>query len=249
MTIEEYTSELEQLLSIESFSDISLNGVQIESPNREVKKVGFAVDACLETIERAIENNCDILVVHHGLFWGSPLSITGSHYRRIKEAINGNLTLFASHIPLDANIPFGNNSQIALTLGMKEFDGFGEWKGRLIGVKGKLPFLMTIEEIKSLLGVKECIYIDGGRKEKIESVAIVSGSGSSDVKNAIKEGVDLFITGEIHHEVYHEAVENGLSILAFGHYRSEVFGLKALERLSRKKYALETIFIDAETGL
>jgi putative NIF3 family GTP cyclohydrolase 1 type 2 len=69
------------------------------------------------------------------------------------------------------------------------------------------------------------------------------------VRDAVKEGVDLFITGEVHHDVYHEAEENGLSVLAFGHYRSETYGVKALQRLTEKKLGIETVFIDAETGL
>ena len=204
MTIKEYIRELETLLDISSYSDISLNGIQIDTEDRELKKVGFAVDACYQTIDEAVKNNCDILVVHHGLFWGSPLAITSSHYNRVKRALDGGLLLFAAHIPLDANIPYGNNAQIAISLGMKEFDGFGEWKGKLIGIKGKLPFPMTIGEIKALLGVKHSVFINGNGKEKIESVAIVSGSGSSDTEDAAKSGVDLFITGEIHHEVYHQ---------------------------------------------
>ncbi len=249
MKIYEYASWLSSLLDIASFSDISLNGIQIGCSDRELKKVAFAVDACYETIDGAASENADVLVVHHGLFWGKPLAVDGAHYRRIKRALDGDMMLFASHIPLDASVPYGNNAQIALALGMKEFDGFGEWDGRKIGVTGKLPFPMTLHEIMALLKCPDAFVIPGCRKEKIESVAIVSGSGSSDVRDAVNIGVDLFITGEIHHEVYHEAMENGLSVLAFGHYRSETYGVKAIERLSRKEYGLETVFIDRETGL
>ena len=249
MTIYEYAHEMEELLSLSSYHDISLNGIQIGCEDRPLKKVGFAVDAAYDTIDKAVSASCDILLVHHGLFWGSPIAIDGAHYRRVKRALDGSMMLFASHIPLDANIPYGNNAQIALTLGMKEFDGFGEWQGKLIGVKGNLPFPMTMEEIMLLLKCKDPVVIPGCRKDRIERVAIVSGSGSSDVKDAIKEGVDLFITGEIHHEVYHEAMENNLGVLAFGHYSSETFGVKALKRLTEKKYGVETLFIESETGL
>lgn len=249
MTIREYTKMLSSLLSLDSFFDISLNGIQIGGEDRALKKVAFAVDACLETIEKAVESNADLLVVHHGLFWGSPIAIDNSHYLRVKKAIDGNLFLFASHIPLDANIPYGNNAQIALSLGMKDFDSDFEWKGKRIGVRGNLPFPMTVEEIATLLGKKDALVINGSKKERIESVGIVSGSGSSDLRSAIDCGLDLFITGEVHHEVYHEAMENNISILALGHYYSETFGVKALERLTKKKYEIETVFIDAETHL
>jgi len=250
MLINEYTKLLSDRLDLQAFDDISLNGVQIESENRELKKVAFAVDACYATIDQAIEENADILVVHHGLFWGHPIAISGSHYKRVKRAIEGNLTLFAAHIPLDAHPVYGNNAQMALRLGMREFDPFATWRGKYIGVKGKLPFPMSVEEIAILLGFdpfKSDMLIN--RNAKVESVGIVSGGAGEDVSDAIADGLDLFITGEIGHENYHIAKEAGIDVLGGGHYRSEVFGVKALQRMSEKEFGLETTFIDMETGL
>lgn len=250
MLISDYTKLLYDRLDIGSFDDISLNGVQIESPDREIGKVAFAVDACLETIEKAVEEKADVLVVHHGLFWGHPIAISGSHYKRVKTAIDGNLTLFACHIPLDAHPVYGNNAQMAFRLGMREFDLFAPWRGKPIGVKGKLPFPMTVEEIAKLLSF-DPIFSDMliNNKNKVESVGIVSGGAGEDVTEAIAAGLDLFITGEIGHENYHVAKEAGINVLGGGHYRSEVFGVQALKRMSEKELGLDCVFIDAETGL
>lgn len=250
MLISDYTKLLYDRLEIDSFDDISLNGVQIESPDRPLGKVAFAVDACLDTIKKAVDAEADVLVVHHGLFWGRPIAISGSHYDRVKTALDGNLTLFACHIPLDAHPVYGNNAQMAFRLGMREFDMFSPWRGRPIGVKGKLPFPMTVEEISKLLAF-DPIFSDMliNRKEKVGSVGIVSGGAGDDVIEAINAGVDLFITGEIGHENYHVAKEAGIDVLGGGHYRSEVFGVQALKRMSEKELGLECVFIDAETGL
>ena len=249
MLISEYTKLLSDRLDIASYDDISLNGVQIESPNRELKKVAFAVDACLATIEKAIKEHADILVVHHGLFWGHPLAITGGHYKRVKSAIEGNLTLYAAHIPLDAHPVYGNNAQMAIRLGMREFDPFGTWRGKSIGVKGKLPFPMSVEEVAALLDFNPLLSDMIINKDKVETVGIISGGAGSDVVDAIDEGLDLFITGEIGHENYHIAREAGIDVLGGGHYKSEVFGVKALQRMSEKELGLETVFIPMETGL
>ncbi len=251
MLVSTYIDDLNKILDLYSFDDVSLNGVQIEAPDREIRKVSFAVDACLDTIKKAVENKSDVLVVHHGLFWGHPIAITGIHYKRIKTALDGNLTLYAAHLPLDAHMAFGNNAQIALRLGMKSYDPFSPHRGKFIGVKGELPFEMSVEEISALLNfdpVEAHFLLNRGGK-KVKSVAIVSGSASDDVKLAVKEGADLFITGEIKHEVFHTARESGIDVLAGGHYRSEVFGVQALKRLTEKKYNLETEFISSETGL
>ena len=252
MFVKEYTNEIEKRLSVASFPfDISLNGVQIGAPDRELERVAFSVDASFDTIDKAVEGKADVLVVHHGLFWGSPIAITDSHYRRVKRAIDSGLTLFAVHLPLDAHPMYGNNAQMALTLGMKEFDPFGLYKGVKLGFKGHLPFPMTIPEIARLLGFSS----EGGMqvikfgRDMIDTVGIISGGGGDDVDQAIAEGLDLFITGTAPHEIFHTVKENGMNLLAGGHYRSEVFGVKALMRLTEREFGVESFFINAETGL
>ena len=92
MFVSEYGKELWTRLDISSFPfDKSLNGFQIEAPDRELGKAAFAVDASFETIDMAIEEGADVLVVHHGFFWGDPIAIRGAHYRRVKRAIDGGL--------------------------------------------------------------------------------------------------------------------------------------------------------------
>lgn len=251
MLISEYTNHLTKVLDVASFDDISLNGVQIDSPDREVKKVAFAVDACYETISQASEWGADVLVVHHGLFWGRPIAIKGDHYKRVKAAMDSNLTLYAAHIPLDAHMLYGNNAQMAISLGMREYDPFGYFKGKPVGVKGKLPFPMTVEEIIRLLGLDPVFsdIITDNMEKKIETVGIISGGAGNDVQEAIDAGLDLFITGEILHQNYHTAKEAGITVISGGHYRTEVFGVKALERMTKKMLGIETKFINVETGL
>ena len=81
----------------------------------------------------------------------------------------------------------------------------------------------------------------------------LNGSPSSQVLSRSIQGIlpysDLFITGEVPHEVYSIVRENGINLLAGGHYQSEVFGVKALQRMAEKELGIETIFIDVPTGL
>ena len=59
---------LDKELKIKSIEDSSKNGLQVKS-NKEIKKIGFAVDACMSTIERAKKSKVDLLIVHHGIKW------------------------------------------------------------------------------------------------------------------------------------------------------------------------------------
>src|SRR5690606_22115665 len=76
-------SWLDDYLEIAAWRDSSLNGLQVEGGS-EVKKVVASVDASFNSLEMAIARGADLIVVHHGLFWGQELPIVGPHKRRVK---------------------------------------------------------------------------------------------------------------------------------------------------------------------
>lgn len=251
MNLKETCEKFYDLFDIRSYQDISLNGLQIESSNKEIRKIAFAVDACMDTICQAADERADMLFVHHGLFWGKPLAIADSHYQRVKKCIENDMALFACHIPLDAHPLYGNNAQMALRLGMTSYDPFGEFMGKSVGFKGRLPFPMTAMEIARLLNfdAESGLEIISFGKDMVETAGIISGGASEDVAVAIDENLDLFITGEARHEDYHFVKEHNMNMIAGGHYRSEVFGVQAVMRYVKGEWGIDAFFIDSETGL
>ncbi len=250
----EFTSWLDKRLELEAYSkDISLNGLQVSASEKEIKKAAFAVDACLESIRRAAQSGADILIVHHGFFWGAPLAITGAHYKRVKALLGADIALYAAHIPLDANPEIGHNACIARVIGLEpsSIKPFGEWRGMVIGAMGSFPQEETLDSVIAKLfpNGENAAHILPFGPQKIKTAGIVSGGGGSDLAQAIDAGLDLFITGEIGHEQYHAALEAGISVIAGGHYQTEVFGLKALAKEIAINFNIETFFIDVPTGL
>ena len=253
MNLRELDKEFKARLEMDTFSfDHSLNGVQVAcSKDKEIKKIAFAVDACQATIDSAIEEKADMLFVHHGLFWGEPLAIEGIHRNRVKALLDNDIALYACHLPLDAHPVMGNNAQMAISLGMRSYDMFSLYHGVKIGVKGNLPFPMTCEEIAKLLGfsIEWGLRILPFGKEEIESVGIISGGAGEDVSDAIAEGLDCYITGEVPHQVFHTCLEENMNLIAGGHYQSEVFGVKAVMRMVKKLFDIDGVFIDKRTAL
>lgn len=252
MNLAELDAMLRRQLEIDKFEDISLNGVQVAcSPDKEIKKVITAVDACQSTIDAAVEAGADLLFVHHGFFWGKPIAVDGIHYKRVKTLLDNDIALYACHLPLDAHPVLGNNAQMALALGMKEYDPFGTFMGQYIGFKGSLPFPMTCEAIAKLLGFTSTngLNIFPFGKEEVSTVGIISGGAADDVYEAIDEGLDCYITGEYRHELYHMLKETGMNMIAGGHYQSEVFGVKAVARFMKREWGLDANFVDRKTGL
>lgn len=251
MKLFELESIINKKLNVEFFkaSDPSLNGIQVGDGDQEITKIALMVDASLAGFNLAKKEGANMIICHHGLFWGKPLAIKGSHFRRVKFLIENTISLFASHLPLDANMDVGNNIGIARILGLENCEQFGKYKGSYIGVKGNLPTPHTLENIRRrLVGDNEPVYIVPGGKNIIKTIAIVSGGSPYSVYDAINEGIDLFITGDKSHEVYHTCLEEGINMISAGHYATETSGVKQLGEWIEKEYKIESIFIDLPTG-
>jgi dinuclear metal center YbgI/SA1388 family protein len=241
------------ILDIEGYGgiDSSLNGIQVDNDGSEIRKIAFAVDASLETFECAVKAGAGLLFVHHGLFWGIPSRIEGNLRRRIKFLLDNNICLYAVHLPLDQHPFLGNNAGLAELLGLQRLEPFGLYHGRKIGYKGVLPRPLSIEDaVKkiSFMGRPPLAVHPFGPPENT-TAAVVSGGAADEARQAIEEGIDLFITGEASHAVYHEALEGRLNMIAGGHYSTEVWGVRRVMERCASELHLDVEFIDAPTGL
>ena len=255
MTLNELNDYFDAFLKNGDYSlDISKNGVQVQNSapdKKQITKVAFAVDACLSTIERAAKAGAGLLFVHHGIFWGDCSTITGTHYNRIASLIKNDIALYASHIPLDANNPYGNNFGMAARLGIKDAVPFGTWRGMTLGAIGTLPSPLSADALVSKAfpeGARSLHVLPFGKSE-ISRVAIISGGAGDDIDQAIEAGADAFITGEIGHEQFHVAEENGITVIAGGHYETETVGVNLVKAKLEEEKGVECVFLDVPTGL
>jgi dinuclear metal center YbgI/SA1388 family protein len=248
MDLTTISNYLDQLLEVEAFHDDSMNGLQVENCAK-IEKIGLAVDACHEAIEKAAKEQCNLLIVHHGLFWGKELPITDHQYKRISSLIKADMGLYAVHLPLDAHPELGHNAQIAQHLDLTDTEPFAMYHGRPIGIKGKLKILGSCSEIAALLKdrIGACTGLFSFGPAKIHTIGIVAGSATDPAlfKELKSQNIDLLITGEPKHGAYHLAREFGLNIFYGSHYITETFGLKALGSHLEKKMSIPTVFIDA----
>jgi len=253
MTVAELDRWISSFLDIGALEgiDSSQNGLQFDSTAAEARKVAFAVDASMESFRRAAQWGAQMLVVHHGIFWGVPQRIVGSLFERVRFLAEKNLALYAAHLPLDRHPEVGNNAGIAQLLGLTDVVPFGTYHGVTIGCRGALAEPTGLEQIVARLSGRqgEQMRTLPFGPATIRTVGIVSGSAARDVTQAISEGLDLFITGEPSHEVYHHCLEARIHVIFAGHYHSESFGVRLLaDRLARET-GVETTYLDIPTGL
>ena len=231
--------------------DSSLNGLQVDNDGSEFGKIAFAVDAGLEVFKRAADAGAGLLFVHHGLFWETQLSLTGSHRERLKFLLDHNLALYAVHLPLDQHPEMGNNAVLSELLGIQDKEPFGGYNMPKLGYKGKLKTALSTEEAAqkiSYMNRPPLGIFPFGKKENL-NVAVVSGGAAKMAFEALDEGIDLYISGEASHSVYHHALEGRLNIIAGGHYSTEVWGVRRLMEECTKQLSVDVEFIDIPTGL
>ncbi|MGA2546517.1 MAG: Nif3-like dinuclear metal center hexameric protein [Rectinemataceae bacterium] len=253
MDIKDLDRWCRSILEIDALSKIddSLNGIQVGRSEGTVELVAFAVDACAESIRRAAAAGAQALFVHHGLFWGRASRVEGGLLARMRLLLDADLALYACHLPLDKHPELGNNAVLARLIGLKDLRGFGEFHGVEIGLRGRLDPPLALDEIVRRVlpdGSRPKTLIPGSKAETA-SVAVVSGGAAMEAFQAIGSDIDLYVTGESSHSIYHAVLEGGMGFLAAGHYATEVWGVKAVaERLSRET-GIKTLFIDLPTGL
>ena len=250
-TLKKVVSFLDNYLKIDEIEDSSWNGLQFEGSGK-IEKIAFAVDASVESFEKAAQANADMLIVHHGHFWSSHNpSISGWSKERIDLLYNNNLSLYACHLPLDRHKEVGNNAEILKLLGAPIKKEFMFHKGKNIGWLGERKRALSLKDIERKLVDSldtECIILPFG-KENIRSVAVCSGGGSyGGFYEALELNADLYITGDTA-EIYYTAKDSRMNVIFAGHHATETVGLKALSKVLEKRLKIDVLFIDLPTGL
>ena len=240
---------LDEYLAADGWRDKALNGLQVEG-RAEVRRIAVATDAALATFVMAADAGADFLIVHHGLFWGSVVPVTGSMRARIAALLDAGISLYASHLPLDAHPEVGNNAVLSRLLGLTELAPFGEWDGRAIGYRGRFPAPLDVAtlagRLEALLGARPEVLAFG--PETIERIAVVSGDAAGLAEEAGRAGLHALVTGETRHQSWHPARESGIHLMFAGHYATETLGVRALGDHLAEKFGVESVFLDAPTG-
>ena len=179
--------------------------------------------------------------------------MTDTQYRRIAGLIEHDLALYVSHLPLDGHQTLGNAAGVADLLDLDDRSPFGELGPVHIGQQGRFDETIDAAELRSRLaegldtGAGTVRVLDFG-PDQLRDVAIVTGSGTDWLDEAIEVGADVLVTSEGKQKVYHEARDAGITVVLGGHYATETFGVQSLRSLA-EEWGLETTFVAHPTGL
>lgn len=251
--LREVVGHLDATLEIDRFRDYAPNGLQVEGA-AEVECVVTGVSASAELIGQAIERRADLVVVHHGLIWGGGLSrIAGPLARRLRLLLGNEVSLAAYHLPLDKHPRLGNNAGLCDAIGLgAQREPFGDVRGTALGVAAAWPSPLSrddaIARIASGVGKPPFVFPHG--PAAVHKVGVCSGAASDLLEAASAAGCDLFLTGELAERAGDLARELQITLVAAGHYATEVFGpLRLADELRQRFPALDVAFVAAPNPL
>jgi dinuclear metal center YbgI/SA1388 family protein len=232
----------------------ALNGIQFENRSA-IKGIASAVDFSSRSIDGAIASDCNLLIVHHGMFWAGPQTLTGAAFRRVQRLIESDIAVYSSHLPLDRHPTLGNNTLLANELGLSPTAGFARFENVFIGVSGESDIETSVIFTRARQfaarhgGDARVSLLKESRKTKRWAICTGAGAAADTLEEASERGIDTLIVGEGPHWTAVHAEENDLVIIYAGHYATETLGVRALAKHLGERFNLPWHFVSAPTGL
>ncbi len=232
----------------------SVNGLQLTNA-APITRIAAAVDFSLRAIDTCADLGANLLVVHHGMFWGGSIPFVGSAYRKISLLVDKQIAVYSSHLPLDLHPEVGNNVLLAKKLGLNPTSGFANLKGVSIGCAGECD-IRTFELVSRAKrfateygGSVVATSLSQDRVTRKWGMCTGAGAGAETLAEARESGIDTLIVGEGPHWTAVAAEDDGLSIIYAGHYATEALGVQAIAANISERFSIPWSFILAPTGL
>ena len=254
--LDEIVRYLDDLLRTSEIPDYdrALNGLQVANSGT-ISRVAAAVDFSAASVRAAAERGANLLLVHHGMFWGGIQPIVGPRYDRISQLVRHDIAVYSSHLPLDVHAQFGNNVLLARELGLHPDGGFARFQQLEVGVSGsaEIDTGELVERTRRFAGAHGggivATPFAPGHVTRRWGICTGAGADSGTIREALARGLDTIIVGEGPHHTAVEARDAGLVIVYAGHYATETLGVRALAAELARRFAITAAFIEAPTGL
>ena len=227
-------------------------GLQVGEHGAEIEKIAVALDAAPQTVARAADLGCELLVTHHPIFFHPVKSIIDDCRvgRTLLAALKNGVALYAAHTNWDSS-PEGVNFVLASMLGLENLSPLvppqsGAWG---LGAVGDFPRGVDSHELLDLVQERWGLWnvsFDGDEEKEITRVALGGGACMDFWPEALDAGAQCFITSDVTYHPREEATEAGLAIISCDHGEMEEVSLPALAELVRKQTKLPVVIVDGD---
>ena len=239
MKIKDIIKFLEERFPLSLQEDWDNSGLQIGNIENDLTNIMISLDLDEQTIQKAKEKSCNLIINHHPFLFSSIKSIDLNEEKGkiIKDLIKNDITVFAMHTNLDI-AKGGVNDNLAKLLELRDIsnlDTNNENPMARFGYTDEITAYDFSKFVKEKLNCKGLILY-GDKNKKIKKVALCGGAGSDFISDAIKKDCDLIVTSDVK---YHEAIDNckKINIVDPGHFASENHIIYMIKDLLEKNFA------------
>lgn len=200
-------------------------GVMVNCLKEESNKIVLCLDVTDKVIQEAINFNADLIISHHPFFYGSRAEILRfdeDKKRMYDTLLNHHIAVYSFHTNFDEGKD-GMNDALLEALGLINIEPIPLIP---MGRQGELPEEMNIDDFAHYAVEKlnlDYAQLIKGDKEKIKKVGIIGGSGSRSAPLALKQGIDIFLSGDTPYHIRRLLQDQHLNYLHVDHEIEVIF--------------------------
>ena len=223
------------------------SGLLVGDKNASVTKILFALDITCEAVREAANIGAELIISHHPVIFHPLYNLNENDPACL--ALKNNISCICFHSPLD--MADGGINDIIFDmldehLKLKKLSYFepihpdGRGYGFICSVKNEIMPKDLAKLLKEIFKCTVVRFTDSGKI--IKKLAFCSGGGGSDLPLAIEKNADAYITGDVKHDTWITARNNGISLYDCGHFHTEDIVIPYLiKRFSEEFSGLELV--------
>ncbi len=246
-TIQDILKTFEEVAPLRLAEDFDNPGLLVGDPERSVERVLVSFDITDSVIDEAIRLQCGLIVSHHPIFFKLGKTVNPGHTPEGKlfRLIENKIAAVCLHTNMDIAVG-GVNDMLIAKLGLTPAgafsvtnEEFGSCIGRIGKTRSALPAAEFAAFVRDALGCEAVKLADAGRQVSV--VGVIGGAGGGMAPEALAAGCDTYVTAEVKHHQFLEAMELGINLIDAGHYHTERFIAERFVRLLSKFEELEVL--------
>ncbi len=233
MKVKEVKEYLDGLYPFSNKCEWDNCGLLIGDGENEVTSIGFALDLTRVSLKDAEEQNINLIITHHPVIFSPQKSFLSGNIA-YEAAVRG-ISVISCHTCYDS-ADGGVSDILAEKIGLKNI--------KVLETEEK-PFCVRTGEISPVSpeafafsvssALSAFVRFTRGNRD-IKKVAVCGGGGGDFMEEVILSGADAYVTGDISHHQFLTAAENGLTLIAAGHYETENISMLPLRNKVSEKF-------------
>ena len=210
------------------------SGLLLGNRDKKVSKIMTCLDVTSDTVSKAIDFGADLIVSHHPVIW-DPLSNIDFN-SPVAMAVRASIGVISAHTNWDL-AEGGVNDVLSSVIGLQNIEKLAEDGEEAMLRVGELKVPVPASEFAEIVAESLDSVVRVTKPDKmIRRVAVCGGAGACFINALPGKNVDAYVTGEVKHNEYLDAIEADISLITAGHYETETISMPILLEFLKKEF-------------